>query len=478
MKKIILLSIFSHIIIGYSQENPFRILTQEEVCQDANVLQQSIHEGVIEAYWYVDSVEITRRIDSICSIEEGVSKLELFRFFSEIISSVGCSHTYINCSASFDNFFRDNHKYLPIGVRYIAGTTFITETFDNSIPEGSELISINKKNAETIKTLLLSRFEKDAKSITSRLRSLEDGQYPYYYKYFVDTSQVFDIKYKAPSGTKKTIRLNGISLDSTDTFGDFNKVSWSDFPYGFRIENNIAFLNIEHSGLDNYSEKIWSKFIKQCFKKIEESKIEHLVIDVRRNPGGWLRHQFHLMQYFCDTSFIPIEEAWQKSEVYPFFEFTDLKGKDYLHKKNRDYDTLIGNHGYSYLVGEEYKPVKKHFFNGQVYVLTSGSTFSAAAVFANSASVYNDAIFIGESPGGCFIGGSAGNSAELILPNSKISVTIALTFFKFPWFTYNRKGEFLNIDYQVNRTLTGDSIMDFTKELIKETIANREDSSD
>jgi ligand-binding sensor domain-containing protein len=80
MKKIILLSVFSHIIIGYSQENPFRILTQEEVCQDANVLQQSIHEGIIEAYWYVDSVEITRRIDSICSIEEGVISNHLSPF--------------------------------------------------------------------------------------------------------------------------------------------------------------------------------------------------------------------------------------------------------------------------------------------------------------------------------------------------------------------------------------------------------------
>jgi C-terminal processing protease CtpA/Prc len=115
-----------------------------------------------------------------------------------------------------------------------------------------------------------------------------------------------------------------------------------------------------------------------------------------------------------------------------------------------------------------YKPDKKNFFDGQVYILCSGGTVSAAAKFVNTSKNYSNAIIIGEETGGCYIGGSAGNSAILTLPNSKIQLIIALAFFKPPWFSYDKRGRGIIPDYKVEQSLHGDPVMEFTKKLIKE----------
>src|SRR5690606_11913137 len=67
-----------------------------------------------------------------------------------------------------------------------------------------------------------------------------------------------------------------------------------------------------------------------------------------------------------------------------------------------------------------FKPVKKHHFSGNVYLLTGGNTFSAASIFAKKLKGQANVKIIGEETGG----GAYGNSAWMIpdgkLPNTGI----------------------------------------------------------
>ena len=73
-----------------------------------------------------------------------------------------------------------------------------------------------------------------------------------------------------------------------------------------------------------------------------------------------------------------------------------------------------------------YQPKTKNHFDGNIYLLQGGLSFSAATLFVGSLKGQNNITVLGEETGG----GNYGNSAMFIptitLPNSKLRVTLPL----------------------------------------------------
>ena len=67
-------------------------------------------------------------------------------------------------------------------------------------------------------------------------------------------------------------------------------------------------------------------------------------------------------------------------------------------------------------------------FNGQVYVLTNGLTFSASSLFCNAVKGQQNITLVGEETGGGWYGNSGIIIPDIILPNTKLRVR--LPFFR------------------------------------------------
>jgi C-terminal processing protease CtpA/Prc len=61
-------------------------------------------------------------------------------------------------------------------------------------------------------------------------------------------------------------------------------------------------------------------------------------------------------------------------------------------------------------------------FSGQVYVLTSGFTFSAGAILASLLKAHTNAVFIGQETGGGEAGCSGGLTSKVILPHTQLVI--------------------------------------------------------
>jgi C-terminal processing protease CtpA/Prc len=72
-----------------------------------------------------------------------------------------------------------------------------------------------------------------------------------------------------------------------------------------------------------------------------------------------------------------------------------------------------------------YHPKKKRF-KGDVYVLTSGPTFSAATLFCNAVKGQKGVILLGEETGGGWYGNNGIMIPSFVLPKTKLSVTFPL----------------------------------------------------
>ena len=85
----------------------------------------------------------------------------------------------------------------------------------------------------------------------------------------------------------------------------------------------------------------------------------------------------------------------------------------FLTKKKKD-----GNYHFGFFERHYYKPKKNHHYDGKVYILTGGNSFSATTLFVNSIIKQENVTVIGEETGG----GAYGNSAWLI-PDVKLPKT-------------------------------------------------------
>ena len=101
---------------------------------------------------------------------------------------------------------------------------------------------------------------------------------------------------------------------------------------------------------------------------------------------------------------------------YPFY-----MGFSYFRTtKNSD-----GNYQYK-LVGSREKQNAENYFDGKIYVIINGGSFSASCILSSSLKANPNITFVGEETGGAFNGTVAGLMPIVDLPNSKIPLRLGL----------------------------------------------------
>jgi C-terminal processing protease CtpA/Prc len=75
-----------------------------------------------------------------------------------------------------------------------------------------------------------------------------------------------------------------------------------------------------------------------------------------------------------------------------------------------------GKYHFRYFEHRHYSPVQKHHFNGQVYILTGGNSFSATCLFAGALKGQKNVTLVGEETGGGYYGNTAWMIPDVTLP--------------------------------------------------------------
>lgn len=113
-------------------------------------------------------------------------------------------------------------------------------------------------------------------------------------------------------------------------------------------------------------------------------------------------------------------------------------------------------------------------FNGDTYLLTSGTTFSSASMLTSTFKCFDLGTIVGEEPGGLTV--SYGDIIYFSLPNTGIKCGVSHKRFVQACGKENGRG--VIPDYEVKQTPEDrakgiDTVMEFTKQLIRENEAAR-----
>ena len=237
----------------------------------------------------------------------------------------------------------------------------------------------------------------DGRIETKKQQTLNNGAFPFIYNWIFGNKESFVVKYRTKEGETKTttIRAEFVKEVVCDYENRANKTS--DLKLDI-LQGNTALLTIKTFDDNRLSGKQdFREFLSTSFKEIDSSgKVNRLIIDLRGNAGGADAYGALLYSYLT-------------REPFKYFASIESTTSKISAKEN-------------YLLGIQ-QP-QKHSFNGEVFFLVNGLSFSTTADFCSVAKSNNRGKFIGEETGGVYYGNTSGETYRIELPNSKINIIV------------------------------------------------------
>jgi hypothetical protein len=375
--------------------------------EDIKYLKSKLENNHPGLYLYASKALVDSVFDSLeNSIVTPLSEQEFYKHITIISSIIKDGHTIILPAAGTSLYHSQNSKFLPYHFNIIDGRLFIdmVYTADRLIPAGAEVTSINNLSANELIKQLSERQVRDGNNFTYPLWILSN-YFRQYYSFVFGHPEIFMISFKI-NGQSENATIKALTNDSIYYYRQkaypgraFSKLPNEGIKLKIAQGKQYAILTIRdfhNDVLKNEYKQDFEKVIIDYFEQIENSQTANLVIDLRNNQGGDIENGVFLLSYLLNKPFSVVQEYFRVVNG----ELQHCNGPS------------LGLH----------KP-KANVFNGKVYVLINGGSFSNSGIVSACLQRNNRAIFIGQETGGN-PNVLAGFEKNTELPNTKIQVQI------------------------------------------------------
>lgn len=373
-------------------------MEEQMLKQDFTIFRKALQNEHAGLYRYKGKREMDRLFDScFVTLNHSMTALEFGKSIMFLISSIEDGHTGTNIPRLLMNYYPANEKMFPLQTFFIHNKAYVLCSNARELPAATEILAIDNVPIGEIKNTLLRYLPSDGKIVTKKNQVLNNGAFPFLYRWIFGNKDSFCVQYKT---TKAGIKTINIAAEIVKDFECADRNQSADIkPLQLEFpQNNIALLTV-HSFDDNRlngAQQNFNNFLETAFKEMNTKKVNNLIIDIRGNSGGADHYGALLYSYLANK---------------PFKYFASIESTtNSIQLKN---NPLLGMQ----------KPQENNFA-GKVFFLIDGLCFSTTADFCAIAKSNNRGKFIGEETGGGYYGNTSGGIKNVILPNSKINITI------------------------------------------------------
>lgn len=385
--------------------------------------------------------------DFISNLNDSLTEKQFRIKLKEVLNELHCGHTEVMYSKAFYKTIKPMKlNFLPYYLVAVNDKLFtvmaVNSKKDSVIKQGSEVLRINGISYDSILNYSRRMISADGFVTTGKNLYVTTGV-NYFYPSLFGRPDSFLIESKKGSVIKsnwvKASNLKELPVLPVGVREDslLRKHKRAGISEGYVDKDKKVFV----LKIKSFRSSRYKKVYRRVFRKLRNNKTENLVIDLRNNGGGNLENSSRLLRYLEESE----QKLTLKAHVKNYPDKKYAKG-NLAFKITKFVLKTTGTkrvNGDSVWYTEKIKPYKKQRYNGRVFVLINGGTFSASCIVAAYLKETRQAILIGTETGGTNEGCNAGITPYYTLPNTKLRVRV-------PAF---------RIIHEVNPTLTGHGIL-------------------
>lgn len=428
---------------GSSLKNydPNKKFSPQELQEDfrvAWITYQQKHPG---KYWYnpKDTVDYYFQA-TYNSLKDSLTERKFRNRLAFAIEKIKCGHSSVRLSKKF-TAYAEKHRdtiIFPLAIKVWGGDSMVVIgnafRIDSDLVRGTTIKSINGKSVPDMLADMGQFISTDGWNNNFKYQIISNS-FPTQYKNTYGLSNHYNIDYQKPDGSSATKSIANYN-PKADTL-DKRRIDTMRFflpkkkerPKRLSLLRSLSIDTANHLALmklNTFSDAKLPSFFRRSFRKMTKKHVQNLAIELRENGGGSLNSSTLLTRFIIDHPFrnadtvagigksFPYPKYVQNHFLYSLFRifFTHKKADDRYHIRT------IERH--------VFHPKQNNHFNGHVYIITGGFTFSASTLFIRPLQGQKNVTVVGEETGGGAYGNNAVNIPDITLPNTHLRVRLPL----------------------------------------------------
>lgn len=424
-----------------SSYHPSQKYSPDELREDYAIFRGTLEESHPGIYWYTSKDEMNHHFDwGESKLKDSLNEEQFRKVLNYVVARMNCGHTVVRSSRDFIRF-RDSlrSRVFPLSIKFWPDTAAVIGNLnskDSLIRRGTVIKKINNVPLNFILDTLFKYVSSDGYNLTHKYQSLSNrGGFANTYSLVFGRRENFLVNFIDSAGNEKTARISlydprrdttariAVSrMDRIPRFERRKRILEASRSLSFDSSRTIASMELSSFGRGLKLKR----FFRRSFRTMRRSGTHHLIIDVRANGGGSVTNSTLLSRFISNKKFKIADSLYainrnSRYKRYVNGYFFNQLFMVFMTKKRQD-----GKFHFGYFERHYFNPKKKNHFDGKVYVVTGGNSFSATTLFANAVRQQPNVFIVGEETGGAAYGNSAWLIPDAILPNTRLRFRLPL----------------------------------------------------
>jgi hypothetical protein len=454
----------------------YKKYSPEQLHQDLDFLFKKFEDIHPDYFAETPRDTVVRRYRELkMRIDKPMTRMDFVNLIAPVVFKViKDGHNYFyGLESDIELYTNTGGKLFPFPVKIRERKLFVNSDVAE-IPLNSKITHINGLKSDVVIEKILSGYNAESDHFEEVVNS-DWFSNAYWFNY--GGFQNYEIEYiPSNSGTSQKRSFKGRTQSDID--GLRIKANAKNYMFYELPELNTAVIEYNVcADLVNFR-----PFCDSVFTMMSEKGYKHLVIDIRNNIGGTSRLNEMLVEYLTDKPVIGFElietkagrdkkknfiywnnyhQGWFKWYHYLYYPIY-IRSHPYRKKVMTTRNGSFIRNVYTPQIPRE-NPLR---FSGDIYVLTSIKTYSAAASFAATVQCYGLGVIIGQETGQ-----QTDFTADWVgvtLPKTKIQVAISSSRLVLP--CSNNDGRGVIPDYIIKQPKEESSEVDTEMEFVKQLI--------
>ncbi|MDF2191042.1 S41 family peptidase [Paraflavitalea sp. CAU 1676] len=416
--------------------NPDRKFSAVQLQQDYTYFRNILEESHPSLYWFTSKDSMNHYFDAAYQcIQDSMTEPQFRNLLAYVTTKIRCGHTTVRFSKKYGDYLDTVRlPVFPLHLKVWPDSMSVITNLnrkDQVLKRGTIVTHVNGMSTSQLTNTFFNYISGDGYIETGKYQVLSNrGSFGNLYRNVLGLTNQFAITYRDNYGEERetvvpiydpladTLNRPAVSRPTGRVPRQAPQPPMLNAVRNIQIDTTLssAYMTVNTFGRGN---KLRG-FFRRSFRELKKRNIRHLVIDVRSNGGGDAGISTKLTRYLANKRFKLADSLYTPSRKSHYSKYIQWQPAywvmmQFVTRKHKD-----GLYHFGYFERHYFKPKEKNHFNGDIYIITGGNSFSATTLFAGALKGQENVKIVGEETGGGAYGNSAWMIPDVTLPNSGV----------------------------------------------------------